>query len=107
MAGSTIDVREARAALANLPDGTSHGETPAPEHVYLPRSHLKAMAPDCLLVTGMRGAGEEGRCPLLPRGATARRRLHRGPAPGASEGPASRRHPARRARSLEVAGRGA
>ena len=41
MAGSTIDVREARAALANLPDGTSHGETPAPEHVYLPRSHLR------------------------------------------------------------------
>ena len=58
MAGNAIDVGEARAALANLPDGTSHGETPSPEHVYLPRSHLKAMAPDCLLVTGMRGAGK-------------------------------------------------
>ena len=58
MAGSAIDVGEARAALASLPDGTSHGVPPAPEHVYLPRSHVKAMAPDCLLVTGMRGAGK-------------------------------------------------
>ena len=41
MADSAIDVGETRA-----------------EHVYLPRSHLKAMAPDYLLVTGMRGAGK-------------------------------------------------
>ena len=59
MAGGAIDVvGEARAALARLPDGAGHGETPAPEHVYLPRSHLKAMEPDRLLVTGMRGAGK-------------------------------------------------
>ena len=31
---------------------------PAPQQVYLPRSHLKAMHPDHLLVTGMRGAGK-------------------------------------------------
>ena len=52
------DVEAARRALAELPDGTSHGETPPPQHVYLPRSHLKAMHPDALLVTGMRGAGK-------------------------------------------------
>ena len=53
-----IDVGAARDALARLPEGTSHGEPPAPEHVYLPRSHLKALDPDRLLVTGMRGAGK-------------------------------------------------
>ena len=31
---------------------------PPPQQVYLPRSHLKAMHPDHLLVTGMRGAGK-------------------------------------------------
>lgn len=55
---STIEVEEAREALAGLPEGTSHGDQPAPEQVYLPRSHLKAMQPDSLLVTGMRGAGK-------------------------------------------------
>ena len=48
----------AREALGNLPEETSHGERPPPEHVYLPPSHLKAMHPDSLLVTGMRGAGK-------------------------------------------------
>ena len=48
----------ARKALADLPAGTSHGEAPAPQNVYLPRSHLKAMHPDNLLVKGMRGAGK-------------------------------------------------
>ena len=52
------EIDEARAALAELPVGISHGETPAPHHVYVPRSHLKAMLPDNLLVTGMRGAGK-------------------------------------------------
>ena len=51
-------VELARRALADLPDGTSHGEAPAPQNVYLPRSHLKAMHPDNLLVKGMRGAGK-------------------------------------------------
>ena len=58
MAGGAIDVREARAALAKLPESAGHGETPGPHHVYLPRSHVKAMEPDRLLVTGMRGAGK-------------------------------------------------
>jgi len=53
-----IDVQRAREALGNLPDGTSHGEAPSVKQVYLPRSHLKAMHPDTLLVTGMRGSGK-------------------------------------------------
>ena len=54
----TISVEEAREGLAELPAGTSYGEPPDPQHIYLPRSHLKAMHPDTLLVTGMRGAGK-------------------------------------------------
>ena len=54
----TIDLQRAREALASLPEGTSHGEPPAPEHVYVPSPHLKAMDPDTMLVTGMRGAGK-------------------------------------------------
>ena len=54
----TIDVKTAREALAELPDGTSHGDQPALTQVYLPRSHLKALHPDNQLVTGMRGAGK-------------------------------------------------
>ncbi len=45
-------------ALISLPEGTSHGDAPALDDVYLPRSHAKAMNPDSLLVTGMRGAGK-------------------------------------------------
>ena len=45
-------------ALMALPEGTSHGETPALDDVYLPMSHAKALNPDNLLVTGMRGAGK-------------------------------------------------
>ena len=37
---------------------TSHGETPAPKDVYLPRPHLRALDPDALIVIGMRGAGK-------------------------------------------------
>ena len=48
----------ARAAICALPEGTRHVEDPTPEHVYLPRSHLKALDPNCLVVTGMRGAGK-------------------------------------------------
>ena len=57
MTGS-VDVGQTRAALAALPEAARHGEAPAPEQVYLPRSHMKAMHPDSLLVTGMRGAGK-------------------------------------------------
>ena len=53
-----IDPRAARAALRALPHETNDGESPNPEHVHLPRSHLKALHPDSLLVSGMRGAGK-------------------------------------------------
>ena len=53
-----IDVEIARAALAGLPERTSYDESPSPEEVYLPPSHLKAMDPNNMLVTGMRGAGK-------------------------------------------------
>ena len=53
-----MDVRTVREVLANLPDETSYGESPKPEYVYLPRSHVKAVDPNTLLVTGTRGAGK-------------------------------------------------
>ena len=53
-----IDAERMRNALAELPDGTSHGETPSLGDVYFPQSHLKALHPDVLVVTGMRGAGK-------------------------------------------------
>ena len=52
------DVERMRDALAELPDGTSHGEAPDLGDVYFPQSHLKALHPDVLVVTGMRGAGK-------------------------------------------------
>ena len=55
---TAIDAKTGREALANLPDETSYGQSPKPEHVYLPRSHLRATDPNTLLVTGMRGAGK-------------------------------------------------
>ena len=54
----TLEVDTVREALADLPDGTSHGDQTAPAQVYVPPSHLKALHPDNLLVTGMRGAGK-------------------------------------------------
>lgn len=53
-----IDVGNVRKALSSLPEGTSYDERPNPRHVYLPPSHVKAMDPDNMLVTGMRGAGK-------------------------------------------------
>ena len=53
-----ITAEAAREALAALPAGTSYGEKPEPANVYLPPSHVKALAPDAMLVTGMRGAGK-------------------------------------------------
>ena len=55
---SCVDPQIGRLALGKLPAGTSHGEHVRPQEVYLPRSHLKALDPDALLVTGMRGAGK-------------------------------------------------
>ena len=47
-----------RKALLALPKGTSQGAAPAPAHIYLAPSHVKALNPDVQLVTGMRGAGK-------------------------------------------------
>ena len=55
---TATDTAKARAALIDLPDETSYGETPDPKQVYLPRSHLSATNLDAALVTGMRGAGK-------------------------------------------------
>ena len=55
---TAIDAAKARAALIDLPEETSYGETPDPKQVYLPRSHLKAMDLNVPLVTGARGAGK-------------------------------------------------
>ena len=55
---TAIDMKTVREALADLPDETSYGESPKPEYVYLPRSHVNAVDPNTLLVTGMRGAGK-------------------------------------------------
>ena len=55
---SGMDAAIARLALGKLPEGTSHGERPKPQDVYLPRSHLKAIEPNVLLVSGGRGAGK-------------------------------------------------
>lgn len=55
---TALRTKRARRAIAALPEGTSHGEPPEPAHVYLPRSHMKAMEPNSQLVTGMRGAGK-------------------------------------------------
>lgn len=53
-----MDIDTVREALIELPDGTSHGDQALLSHVYIPPSHLKALHPDNLLVTGMRGAGK-------------------------------------------------
>ena len=55
---ATRDAEIARAALRDLPEGTSHGAAPPLSHVYLSPAHRKALDPDVLLVTGMRGAGK-------------------------------------------------
>lgn len=51
-------VRALRQRIAELPDGASHGEPPEPSEVYLPPSHRRALDPDAVVVTGMRGAGK-------------------------------------------------
>ena len=53
-----MDAGVARSAICSLPAGTSHAEDPALEQVYLPRSHLKALDPNNMVVVGMRGAGK-------------------------------------------------
>ena len=55
---SDVCAETTRRALAELPEGTRYGTTPLLRDVYSPRSHLKALHPDSLVVTGMRGAGK-------------------------------------------------
>ena len=47
-----------RIAIGELPEGTSHGRSPDPGDVYLPPSHRKALHPNVMLVTGVRGSGK-------------------------------------------------
>lgn len=51
-------IEDVRIALGALPEGTSHGGDLTPGNVYLPPSHRKAMDPNVMLVTGMRGSGK-------------------------------------------------
>ncbi len=45
--------------LSALPEDTSfHGAAPEPRVVYFPSSHLKALRPNAMIVSGMRGAGK-------------------------------------------------
>lgn len=55
---SLAAVRALRRAVADLPDGISHGERPVRSEIYLPPSHHRALDPDAVVVTGMRGAGK-------------------------------------------------
>ena len=52
------DVETVRIALGDLPEGTSHGDPLPPSQMYLPPSHRKALDPNVMLVTGMRGSGK-------------------------------------------------
>lgn len=55
----TIDQNNrVRQTLIDLPDPISYGEDPPIECVHLPLTHLKALDPNALVVTGMRGAGK-------------------------------------------------
>lgn len=45
--------------LASLPEDTSlHGEPPEARQMYLPATHAKALAPNSMLIEGMRGSGK-------------------------------------------------
>lgn len=72
LATAAPDARTARNALAKLPDGTSHGEHTLVREVYLPRSHLKAVEPDVMVVAGGRGAGKTFWWSALQDGAVRR-----------------------------------
>lgn len=47
-----------RIAISELPEETSHGRPPNPADVYLPPSHRRALHPNVMLVTGVRGSGK-------------------------------------------------
>lgn len=50
--------RDLRRAIAELPEGVSHGQRPAGSGIYLPPAHYRTLDPDAVVVTGMRGAGK-------------------------------------------------
>ena len=54
----TAGTETVRIALSELPEGTSYGGRIEPTDVYLPPSHRKALHPNVMLVTGMRGSGK-------------------------------------------------
>lgn len=56
--GEVEEVSKFRGALRALPEDTSHGGELAPGAVYLPPSHRRALHPNTMLVTGMRGSGK-------------------------------------------------
>ena len=47
-----------RKALAGLPQGTSHGGPPLVQEVYFPPSHVRALDPNNMVISAMRGAGK-------------------------------------------------
>lgn len=59
-AGTSRNAQSFRHLLrTTLPAETSlHGAFPDPRQVYLPNSHVKAIAPNAVVVSGMRGAGK-------------------------------------------------
>ena len=55
-----MNLDQLRCAIAQtLPADTSFGgETPPPEFLYVPSTHMKALRPECLLIIGARGVGK-------------------------------------------------
>ena len=47
-----------RIAMSELPEETSHGRPSSPADVYIPPSHRRALHPNVMLVTGVRGSGK-------------------------------------------------
>ncbi|WP_420463148.1 KGGVGR-motif variant AAA ATPase [Candidatus Palauibacter sp.] len=56
--GDPTRAETVRLAFSELPDPASYGEPVPSSAVYIPPSHRKAMHPDTMLVTGMRGSGK-------------------------------------------------
>lgn len=79
--GSTKALR--RAILDSVPEDPFQVEAPAPQFVYLPHTHVRALDPDNMLVVGARGTGksfwwhallsERARAALAPRAPSMQR----------------------------------
>ena len=76
-ADGATGVETMRIALSKLPGPASYGDPPQPAAVYIPSSHGKAMHPDTMVVTGMRGSGKTFWWSAL-QSAEVRRSLGRG-----------------------------